>query len=735
MEIKEKLKIIQKDLNEGGLRNTIAAKECVQTIEFIFQDLFHRDLTKLKPEDREKALEAEKKIGRNIKGIKDFTMGELIGLYRNSDFLRAWADAAHTDIRAVLLIDFAELNKIRNALMHKNLQVSSLDAFFLFSCLLIVYETFAFEKNKISIEHKKKYLSPRITPDNCIKALEQALKELYTRDLTKLDDKKRQKIQQSGFEVSKDDEGIQKGVEKLEGLEFVEFYHKTGFIKIWADAVNIKSNSIYCINIHRLYKFGKKLASDKTIADSGNVIFFYSCCLVIYETFAIRKQAPFVHDLQKAVNRPRTAPVKKYFKWLTAAVVIAALISIFFTGRHILYDTARLNKIAENEAVKFYTSAKKSFEKNAYPAFYDKTMLPYEYEKNPEVEFFGKLVLGVNGQIMGKMKFSHKKSEDFLVLNQDGVLTEKDNSKIITEQVEIFDIITKNHAENFCNSILNNPDGIYDKTNLPQGFKKNPDINYQGKIKLNNNKISGKISFSHKNSSSVFYFDQSGKIQIEKTKPVKEPETNMEFVWLPGGCYEMGCAGNDCFSHEKPLHIACVNGFWLGKFEVTQGQWQNIITETPSVFKLGNDYPVENISWDQVKNFISILNKNNNGRFRLPTEAEWEYACQYGGIIIKTDGISLNSTHPSGISGPDKSGAYEIADNVLEWCEDSFYNKAYNEHVLNNPIYKSQGVYKVVRGKSWASPYGPCSHRFKYAHDEKSAEVGFRLVLEQINGQ
>jgi len=111
-----------------------------------------------------------------------------------------------------------------------------------------------------------------------------------------------------------------------------------------------------------------------------------------------------------------------------------------------------------------------------------------------------------------------------------------------------------------------------------------------------------------------------------------EPVTEMEFAWVPGGCFAMGCvSGIACGSDENPVHRVCLDGFWIGRYEVTQGQWQQVMGENPSFFnkdKVGQDtsnYPVEQVSWNDVQEFLRKLSEQAEGKYRLPSEAEWEY--------------------------------------------------------------------------------------------------------------
>ena len=115
----------------------------------------------------------------------------------------------------------------------------------------------------------------------------------------------------------------------------------------------------------------------------------------------------------------------------------------------------------------------------------------------------------------------------------------------------------------------------------------------------------------------------------------RDPITGITFVWVARGCYQMGCGSwsGDCSDNAKPVHDVCLDGFWIGKTEVTQGQWKKVMGSVPSGFPREDTYPVESISWTEAVNFIEKLNTMNNGQFtfRLPTEAEWEYACRSGG--------------------------------------------------------------------------------------------------------
>ena len=238
----------------------------------------------------------------------------------------------------------------------------------------------------------------------------------------------------------------------------------------------------------------------------------------------------------------------------------------------------------------------------------------------------------------------------------------------------------------------------------------------------------------------------------------KEPITGMEFVWVPGGCYEMGCGNwtSDCFRDEKPVHEVCVDGFWMGKTEVTQGQWKQIMGDNPAEFKKGDNYPVEKVSWPEIEKFTLKLSSSTTGayKFRLPTEAEWEYACRSGGKPEKYAGgsdldqvawyrgNSNRSTHAVATKAPNGLGLFDMNGNVHEWCADIYNGWAYGKHKRNNPLYKEQGnINKVYRGGSWNSKqkYARCAARsYEYAYDSppccyayRKNDLGFRLVRDK----
>jgi len=213
----------------------------------------------------------------------------------------------------------------------------------------------------------------------------------------------------------------------------------------------------------------------------------------------------------------------------------------------------------------------------------------------------------------------------------------------------------------------------------------------------------------------------------------RERETGMEFVWVPGGCYQMGSSSGD--DDEKPVPQVCVDGFWMGRTEVTQGQWRKLMGSNPSWFKSGEDHPVDGVSWNDVQEYIGKLNARSRERFRLPTEAEWEYACRSGGKAeTYSGGESLDrvgwygsnaggQTHAVAGKAANGLGLYDMSGNVWEWVQDVYDSDAYASHSRNNPVNSGGGSSRVRRGGSW---YGGASNARCASRSSSGPGPGFR---------
>ena len=219
---------------------------------------------------------------------------------------------------------------------------------------------------------------------------------------------------------------------------------------------------------------------------------------------------------------------------------------------------------------------------------------------------------------------------------------------------------------------------------------------------------------------------------------------NIEMIAVQGGAFTMGCTpeqGGDCNSDEKPAHQVTVSSFYIGKYEVTQKQWQLIMGSNPSSFK-GDNLPVEHVSWNDVKEFIRRLNAATGKQYRLPTEAEWEYAARggsksqgykYSGSNNPNDVAwfsdnSGSTTHPVGTKSPNELGIYDMSGNVWEWCYDWY--GTYPSSPQRDPTGPSSGSDRVYRGGGWGDVAGGVrvSFRNNYTPDSRFNLLGFRLA-------
>ncbi|MFZ1767031.1 MAG: formylglycine-generating enzyme family protein [Candidatus Nitrotoga sp.] len=192
---------------------------------------------------------------------------------------------------------------------------------------------------------------------------------------------------------------------------------------------------------------------------------------------------------------------------------------------------------------------------------------------------------------------------------------------------------------------------------------------------------------------------------------IKDCITCPDMVTIPSGEFEMGSSNGS--SNEKPVHSVSINNFALGKTEVTQGQWFAVMGNNPSRFiSCGDDCPVESVSWDDVQMFIQKLNAKTGEHYRLPSEAEWEYACRAGGQheycgSDNLDSVAWNkdnsggSIHSVSHKQPNAFGLYDMSGNVWEWVEDS-YHDSYNGAPTNGSVWQGDGAnHPVLRGGSW----------------------------------
>ena len=220
---------------------------------------------------------------------------------------------------------------------------------------------------------------------------------------------------------------------------------------------------------------------------------------------------------------------------------------------------------------------------------------------------------------------------------------------------------------------------------------------------------------------------------------------SFDMMMVKAGTFTMGATSEmkDPEPDEKPTHqVTLTNDYYIGKTEVTQALWMAVMGNNPSYF-IGDNLPVESVSWNDCQKFISKLNSLTGQNFRLPTEAEWEFAArggnnsnhyQYSGSNELGDvawyvGNSGDTTHVVATKQPNELGIYDMSGNVWEWCSDWFGN--YSSSSLTNPTGPNSGSYRVLRGGGWSSLARNCrsSYRHGVAPGNGSLDDGLRLVL------
>jgi formylglycine-generating enzyme required for sulfatase activity len=212
-----------------------------------------------------------------------------------------------------------------------------------------------------------------------------------------------------------------------------------------------------------------------------------------------------------------------------------------------------------------------------------------------------------------------------------------------------------------------------------------------------------------------------------------------ELLLIPSGRFQMGSDSPEAFPDEQPVHaVTITKPFWLGRTEVTQGLWQAVMGNNPANFKKGDNYPVETITNDECHRFIDKVNQMLGGNFfRLPTEAEWEYACRagttaerYGDIdAIAWHGNNARAeTHPVGQKQPNAFGLYDMLGNVGEICQDRY--GPYSSMDQTDPTGPTFGNYRTRRGAGFDGP-PECirsARRGVYSPSYCCASLGFRLA-------
>ena len=222
-------------------------------------------------------------------------------------------------------------------------------------------------------------------------------------------------------------------------------------------------------------------------------------------------------------------------------------------------------------------------------------------------------------------------------------------------------------------------------------------------------------------------------------------------IAVEGGTFQMGAQSSDydgdnydsdAYSNESPVHDVTLSSYYIGETEVTQELWEAVMGSNPSCFS-GSQRPVENVSWNDCLEFIKKLNKLTGKNFRLPTEAEWEYAARGGNksqgykysgsnTIGNVAWYAGNKTHNVKTKRANELGIYDMSGNVCEWCQD-WYSSNYYSSPSNNPIGSTSGSHRVLRGGSWDNFARYCRvfNRINRFPDRSDYDYGFRLSLSQ----
>ena len=230
------------------------------------------------------------------------------------------------------------------------------------------------------------------------------------------------------------------------------------------------------------------------------------------------------------------------------------------------------------------------------------------------------------------------------------------------------------------------------------------------------------------------------------TKSYTVGGVTFEMVSVDGGTFTMGGnseQGSDAYDDEKPTHQVTLSSYYIGMTEVTQALWKAVMGSNPS-YSNGDNLPVERVSCDDCKTFISKLNAMTGQKFRLPTEAEWEYAARGGNKSHGYKYSGSNSvddvawyygnrggykTHSVGTKAPNELGIYDMSGNVLEWCSDWY--GSYSSASQTNPKGPNSGSCRVSRGGGWDGGASSCRVSFRYINNptDRNNRLGLRLAL------
>ncbi|MGD9707325.1 MAG: SUMF1/EgtB/PvdO family nonheme iron enzyme [Candidatus Delongbacteria bacterium] len=228
-------------------------------------------------------------------------------------------------------------------------------------------------------------------------------------------------------------------------------------------------------------------------------------------------------------------------------------------------------------------------------------------------------------------------------------------------------------------------------------------------------------------------------IEKKSIKLEEGADVGGDYIFVQGGTFQMGGKESD----EKPIHSVTVGDFYIGKTEVTQAQYQAVMGKNPSSFK-GDNLPVESVTWNDAVEFCKKLSQKEGVTYRLPTEAEWEYAARGGnqsrgyeysgssnvGEVAWYDSNSGSKTHPVATKKQNELGIHDMSGNVWEWCSDWYGSDYYKSSPSSNPTGPSSGSYRVLRGGGWYRYAKDCRVAYRSSHFPSFSlnSCGFRVV-------
>ena len=243
--------------------------------------------------------------------------------------------------------------------------------------------------------------------------------------------------------------------------------------------------------------------------------------------------------------------------------------------------------------------------------------------------------------------------------------------------------------------------------------------------------------------------------QGQQTQPanftVTVGDVTFKMIWVEGGRFDMGNPAGVGYIDERPQHEVTLDGYWIAETEVTQGLWQAVMGAEKGWtrgYDYGSNYPAYNVSYDEAIDFCNKLNEltDNKYGFRLPTEAEWEYAARGGNKskgytfsgskdnidnVAWYSGNSNSRTHVVKTKAANELGIYDMSGNVFEWCSDWYDSNYYENSPAKNPKGPSTGDDRVLRGGGWNCDADGCcvAYRYCYHPDDSNINYGFRLAV------